>query len=526
MIDLNNIASYQENNRIEAKKAAGGFPHSLWETYSAFANTIGGLILLGVEERADKSLRITGVPDGPGYARVFWQTVQDPAKVSQNILRPEDVALHQVEGKEILVISVPRATRRQRPVYIGDSPFTGSYRRDGEGDYHCSADEVRAMLRDRDDAPADLAVLSGRNRSDLSSDTLRQFRLLMAMRQPDHPGNYLPDERFLPAVGITGPEGLHPTLAGLLLLGKRKALREVFPQFRLEYQEEDTGFHLATIRPGAPENVFSFYMMVSHRLTAVSALLAQTPREREELAGAMREAVLNAILHADYFSRGGLTIRRRAGELLVSNGGLLRVSPDQARTGQAADPRNRGLIQLFSLVKLAGAMREAVLNAILHADYFSRGGLTIRRRAGELLVSNGGLLRVSPDQARTGQAADPRNRGLIQLFSLVKLATGTGKGLRGIYSLWDRRGWRPPVLSETFSADRTDLSLPLPPREFSAEELTRQQVIEYLTDHVTAGVKTLAQGLGLSEEEIQGALDQLMGRDLVVRAGRGYRLRA
>ena len=457
VIDLNNIASYQENNRIEAKKAAGGFPHSLWETYSAFANTIGGLILLGVEERADKSLRITGVPDGPGYARVFWQTVQDPAKVSQNILRPEDVALHQVEGKEILVISVPRATRRQRPVYIGDSPFTGSYRRDGEGDYHCSADEVRAMLRDRDDAPADLAVLSGRNRSDLSSDTLRQFRLLMAMRQPEHPGNYLPDERFLPAVGITGPEGLHPTLAGLLLLGKRKALREVFPQFRLEYQEEDTGFRLATIRPGAPENVFSFYMMVSHRLTAVSALLAQTPREREELAG---------------------------------------------------------------------AMREAVLNAILHADYFSRGGLTIRRRAGELLVSNGGLLRVSPDQARTGQAADPRNRGLIQLFSLVKLATGTGKGLRGIYSLWDRRGWRPPVLSETFSADRTDLSLPLPPREFSAEELTRQQVIEYLTDHVTAGVKTLAQGLGLSEEEIQGALDQLVGRDLVVRAGRGYRLRA
>lgn len=457
MIDLNNIASYQENNRIEAKKAAGGFPHSLWETYSAFANTIGGLILLGVEERADKSLRITGVPDGPGYARVFWQTVQDPAKVSQNILRPEDVALHQVEGKEILVISVPRATRRQRPVYIGDSPFTGSYRRDGEGDYHCSADEVRAMLRDRDDAPADLAVLSGRNRSDLSSDTLRQFRLLMAMRQPEHPCNYLPDEGFLPAVGITGPEGLHPTLAGLLLLGKRKALREVFPQFRLEYQEEDTGFRLATIRPGAPENVFSFYTMVSHRLTAVSALLAQTPREREELAG---------------------------------------------------------------------AMREAVLNAILHADYFSRGGLTIRRRAGELLVSNGGLLRVSPDQARTGQAADPRNRGLIQLFSLVKLATGTGKGLRGIYSLWDRRGWRPPVLSETFSADRTDLSLPLPPREFSAEELTRQQVIEYLTDHVTAGVKTLAQGLGLSEEEIQGALDQLVGRDLVVRAGRGYRLRA
>ena len=156
MIDLNHIPRYRENNRIEAKKAAGGFPHSLWETYSAFANTIGGLILLGVEEAPDKSLHVTGVPDGPGYAATFWATVGDPAKVSANILAPEDVALHTVEGKQILVISVPRANRHQRPVYIGESPFTGSYRRDGEGDYHCSPEEVRAMLRDREDAPADL----------------------------------------------------------------------------------------------------------------------------------------------------------------------------------------------------------------------------------------------------------------------------------------------------------------------------------------------------------------------------------
>ena len=71
MIDLNNLETYRENNRIEAKKALGGLPHSIWETYSAFANTLGGVILLGVEEYRDKTLHTVDLPDPEKLVKEF-----------------------------------------------------------------------------------------------------------------------------------------------------------------------------------------------------------------------------------------------------------------------------------------------------------------------------------------------------------------------------------------------------------------------------------------------------------------------
>lgn len=86
VIDLNNIEKYRENNRIEAKKATGGLPKSLWETYSSFANTLGGIILLGVEEYRDKSLHPVNLPDPDELIEEFWEIANDIQKVSTNIL--------------------------------------------------------------------------------------------------------------------------------------------------------------------------------------------------------------------------------------------------------------------------------------------------------------------------------------------------------------------------------------------------------------------------------------------------------
>ncbi len=153
MIDFENIENYKENNRIEAKKAIGGLPHSIWETYSAFANTLGGIILLGVEEYPDKSFHPVKLPDPEQLVEDFWELVQNPKKASVNILSADDVTVEEAEGRQIVAIRVPRAPRALRPIYVEGNPLTGTYRRNGEGDYRCTPDEVRKMMREASQKP-------------------------------------------------------------------------------------------------------------------------------------------------------------------------------------------------------------------------------------------------------------------------------------------------------------------------------------------------------------------------------------
>ena len=146
MLDFHNLHRYREGNRIEAKEALGGLPESIWETYSAFANAEGGVILLGVEELADKSLHALDLLDPQWLIDDFYAILNDPLKVSINILSDEDIQIHEIEGNHIISITVPKALPEQQPVYIENDLYRGTYRRSGEGDYRCSLEEIEDML--------------------------------------------------------------------------------------------------------------------------------------------------------------------------------------------------------------------------------------------------------------------------------------------------------------------------------------------------------------------------------------------
>ena len=98
LFDIKKFDSYKEDNRREVKKANGGLPIALWDTYSSFANTYGGVIILGIKELDDKSWKTTGLKsaDKEKLLDNFWNLIHNSQKVNINLLSENDVEVYEV----------------------------------------------------------------------------------------------------------------------------------------------------------------------------------------------------------------------------------------------------------------------------------------------------------------------------------------------------------------------------------------------------------------------------------------------
>ena len=110
-----------ERVTLECKKAQSNVPIDMWKTYSAFANTYGGLILLGVhedlkEKEVTKRFAIIGVDDAEKIRKDIWNVVNNPEKVSMNLLKDEDVEVLEMDGKKVVAINLSRADYNTRPI--------------------------------------------------------------------------------------------------------------------------------------------------------------------------------------------------------------------------------------------------------------------------------------------------------------------------------------------------------------------------------------------------------------------------
>ena len=147
MQKLKSMILQGEKVDIECKKAESNLPKSVYESYSAFANTKGGYIILGVKEDKTKNnpeerFVLQKIENPEKQREDFWNTING-GKVNINVLKDEDVYILQEGDICLLVIHVPRAEFNMRPIYVGENPYKGTYKRNHEGDYHATEHEIR-----------------------------------------------------------------------------------------------------------------------------------------------------------------------------------------------------------------------------------------------------------------------------------------------------------------------------------------------------------------------------------------------
>ena len=366
---IKELLNHGERITLECKAAEKGLPKSLWETYSAFANTYGGTILLGVDEHKEeidpqKRYTVTNISNPQKLITDFWNLINDPKKVNVNILVDEDVQVINVDEQEIIAIHVPQAAYNVRPIFINDNLQRGVYKRNHEGDYHCTEQEIKLMLRDANEAGNDRIILEHYTMDDIDTPTLERYRQLFKIDHPEHVWNELDNQEFLKQLGgygvdrNTGVEGL--TMAGLLMFGKGLSIRERFDNLRMDYIDksnligEQRYSDRLTYDGTWENNLFNFIRIVLPRLTKdLPRPFAMDGVERKDDTPqhkAIREAMTNAIIHADFMLNGILKIEKTDDAFIFTNPGLLKLPIEQIYAGGESKARNQRIQNMLRMI--------------------------------------------------------------------------------------------------------------------------------------------------------------------------------
>jgi ATP-dependent DNA helicase RecG len=201
----------------------------------------------------------------------------------------------------------------------------------------------------------DSSILEHYGLNELNFESIKNYREKFAAVKPNHPWNGLETKEFLYKIGAWGKlrdsskEGV--TLAGLLMFSEERVITEVLPQYFLEYRESLDGIvtndwiKRFTSQDGTwSGNLYDFYFKVMSQL--------QKHNLARSVQTALREALVNAIVHADYLGEGGIIVEKENGVFRFANPGLFRIPIDSALSGHMSNLRNPNLFKMFILIGL------------------------------------------------------------------------------------------------------------------------------------------------------------------------------
>jgi len=338
---------------FEVKKAEKEIPKNCWETVSAFANTGGGWLVFGVHFQKN-NYEINGVTNPEKIEQDFNTTLRSNQKF--NVRIDPICKKYEIEDKTVLAFYIPVSA--QKPVYYNNVKNT--FIRTASGDQRATQAEIDAMYRDQAFGTKDREITVLEIDS-LNMNSIKRYRNYLAVINSSHPYNLLSDEELLQKLQVLKDGKV--TIAGLLFFGQVDRIEELIPDFRIDYLEIpgislDDSPERYSFRLDQQQNIFEYYFAIYPRLLQkIDIPFRMTTEgmatEDQPHVEALREALVNMLMHADYFSSSKSRIRVFTNHFEFFNPGGLPKDLEILRQSDISQPRNPLLAKMFRVIKLA-----------------------------------------------------------------------------------------------------------------------------------------------------------------------------
>ena len=155
------------------------------------------------------------------------------------------------------------------------------------------------------------------------------------------------------------------------------------------------------------------------------------------------------------------------------------------------------------------AVREALANCIVNADFNFLRGIVIKKDFDYIIVENPGSIITGKNQMLKGGISDPRNKIIMKMFNLIKIGEHAGSGVPDIFSVWKNEGFYPPTVEELYNPDRTILTLPFlkhSPKTGGMDEAATASELGSIAK--TGGIDQACKASELGSSTKTGGIDQ------------------
>lgn len=429
-----------------------------------------GFIILGIkEDKENKIYSLEEIENTNNTLKDFWNTINNNEKISCNIINDDYIQVTSIEDKTIIIINIPSANRRNKPIYINNNPMTGTYKRLHEGDYKCSKEEVRKMIIESADESKDKVVLDEFDINSLNMESVKDYRMRFKVHKGElHSWNTISNEEFLYNINALDRATKKVTLAGLLMFGREKDIITILPNYFLDYREikDDTtekwSYRITSWEDSWSGNLWDFFEKIVNRLT--------TDIEIPYALGNNLMTIEDTDVHK--------------------------------------------------------SIREALTNSLVHFQLDETGSILIEKGKDYYKFANPGLMRVSIKEAFKGGQSDPRNPILHRMFSLLGFGERAGSGLSLIDTTWKMNNWIFPSIDEGHNPDRTTLVLITKTKKDYIKNNTelyltdiQQKILELIINNKNITQKDMALKLDTTEAIIKNNIVTLRKTNIITRKG-------